>query len=1037
LKLPVPIILLLCLISISETASAQNININIQTTNATCNTTNGSINVTATGGKPPYQYKIDGEGPFNNGFYPAIEPGSHLIEVKDANGNTASATAIVANTSAPPVLTLTSFTNPSTCNNADGSFIVAASGGLPPYEYSLDMVNFTISSSFGNLAAGFYTVMVRDAKGCIGEVRVTLTNPYICGIPIVVTYPSPICGSEGVVNIKYLGNDPPYENSLNGAAYGSTTQYSNIAPGAYTLNVRSGTGETTTFMFYVVKGCVPQTQVSVTDNTCNAANGRIVVTTNNGTLPYRYSIDGVNFQTSNTFTGLSAGRYNIGVTDATGYITRVEAHLNGGCFVVSENHTDVVCGNPEGTIELSASGGREPYTYSLDDGAYQSSNTFQGLSPGTYRITVKDALAALKSITVEIKNISGPSQINPTAPTGCLGDNVKMTVSATGGATPLQYSINDVDYQTSAEFDVITGQSYNVYVKDANGCKVSASYQPPVGCFQVAPVVTNADCGVNNGGLQINVTDGNPPFEYSIDGVNFQASNTFTNLAPRVYQLTVRDIETNTRKINVEVRSNCPQLRVTVQNASCGNSNGSIVASGSNGLQPYQFSLNGGPYSLQSTFTNLNDGTYNVSLRDASGYVVQRQVVVSNTLNPQLSVTSTDAVCSTGGIIDITGSGGTGALWFSIDGTNFSANSEFTQLQPAVYQAYVTDNLGCKSSVEVEVKLVNDLTFDVTGDFSICENEPALIAVVNPKPTYTYAWSADDGSTTANTPSLSVVPGKTTEYTVRVTDGLCATSHSTVVTVHLLPVADAGEDIMVCYGKSAFLSGSGGYSYQWSPSTYLSDATSNNPEVIKPVTSQVYQLIVKNEFGCTSLQSSSVSVTVIPPVEVFAGRDTIVAKGLPFQLYATDVKNSGFISYEWTPTTGLSDPRIQNPVAVLQTSTVYTVKATTVNGCESSDDIKIQAYAGPDIYVPNAFTPNKDGVNDELKIFPVGIKTFNYLAVFNRWGNRVYYSTDASKGWDGFVGSKPADEASYVWIVEGVDVNNRVVLKRGVVQLIR
>jgi gliding motility-associated-like protein len=454
-------------------------------------------------------------------------------------------------------------------------------------------------------------------------------------------------------------------------------------------------------------------------------------------------------------------------------------------------------------------------------------------------------------------------------------------------------------------------------------------------------------------------------------------------------------------------------------------------------MPPYQFSLNGGLYSTQSLFTNLAEGIYTVFMRDASGYIAQRQAVVSNTLNPQLSVTSTDAVCSTGGTIDITASGGTGVLWFSIDGTNFSAGSEFTQLQPAIYQAYVTDNLGCKSSMRAEVRLVNDLTFDLTRDFSICEGDPAFVTVFNPKPTYTYAWNADDGSINANTPSLNAVPQKTTEYTVRVTDGLCVTSHSTVVTVHQLPVPDAGEDIIVCYGKSVRLNGSGGYTYRWSPSTYLSNAASNSPEVVRPIASQVYQLAVKDEFGCESLAPSSVSVSVIPPVQVFAGRDTIVVKGSPFQLDAIDVKGSGFTRYVWSPSTGLNDPRVKNPVAILQSSAVYTVKATTENGCESSDDIKIAAYTGPDIYVPNAFTPNRDGLNDDFKIFPVGIKSFKYLAVFNRWGNRVYYSTDVSKGWNGVVGPNLADAGAYVWIAEGIDVNNKIVLKRGVVQLIR
>ncbi len=931
MKLSVLITLIVCLIGISETLSAQQtsststssnqtlstqaVTLSVQTSNAGCNTNSGNIIATASGGTPPYQYKFNNEGPFNNGYYPGVSPGSYSVNVTDANGSTASATATVGNVNDAPVLTVTSFTNPTTCNSADGNFVVTASAGVAPYQYSLDMVNFSSTPSFSNLAAGFYTVMVRDAKGCIGEVRVTLTNPSLCGIPIVVTYPSPVCGSEGSVNIKYLGNDPPYENSLNGAAYASTTQYSNISPGAYTLKVRSGTGEITTLMFYVVKGCIPSTQTTVTDNTCNAANGSVTLTTVNGTLPYRYSIDGVNFQTSNTFNDLAAGKYNIATIDAAGIVVRTEAYINGGCFVVTETHNDVTCGAPDGTIELTPSGGQSPYTYSLNDGAYQSSNVFQGLRPGTYRITVKDAIGALKSISVDIKNISGLSGLTAVTAAGCLGDNVKMIASVTGGASPVEYSINDVDYQLSPEFDVVTGQSYVVYVKDGNGCKLSKAFVAPVECFQMATTVTNEDCGVNNGTLRVTTTGGTAPFEYSVDGVNFQASNIFSNLAPRAYELTIRDALTNTRAVNVQVGSNCPQVRVAVQNASCGNINGSITATGSNGAPPYQFAVNYGAFSSQSVFTDLSAGTYTIYMKDASGDIAQQQVVVANTLNPELTVTATDAFCSTGGTIKITGSGGTGALWYSIDGTNYSSNDEFTQVQSGVYQAYVTDNVGCKSSMEVEVKLDENFSFEMTPDFAICANQPGVVNVMNAKPTYTYAWSADGGSLGANTASIDIAPVQTTEYSVTVTDGLCVASASAVVTVNPLPVADAGEDIIVCYGEDARLNGSGGDSYAWSPSTYLSDANSSSPKVVFATASQQYELTVKNEFGCASLEPSSVLMTVMPPVEVYAGRDTIIAKGVPLQLNAIDVGDGGFTSYVWSPAVGLSNPFVANPVA--------------------------------------------------------------------------------------------------------------------------
>ncbi len=166
----------------------------------------------------------------------------------------------------------------------------------------------------------------------------------------------------------------------------------------------------------------------------------------------------------------------------------------------------------------------------------------------------------------------------------------------------------------------------------------------------------------------------------------------------------------------------------------------------------------------------------------------------------------------------------------------------------------------------------------------------------------------------------------------------------------------------------------------------------------------------------------------------FAGNDTITASGQPLQLQAT-----GGVNYEWSPASGLNNPNIANPIAVLTgTQTyAYTVRAYTPLGCESFDTINIQVYQAPEIYLPNAFTPNGDGLNDLYKGKPVGIRDFKYLEIFNRFGQQVFYTTDFLNGWDGTYKGKQQGNGVYVVIARGIDYRGLVVDRQGTVMLIR
>ncbi|MBS1564865.1 MAG: gliding motility-associated C-terminal domain-containing protein [Bacteroidetes bacterium] len=168
--------------------------------------------------------------------------------------------------------------------------------------------------------------------------------------------------------------------------------------------------------------------------------------------------------------------------------------------------------------------------------------------------------------------------------------------------------------------------------------------------------------------------------------------------------------------------------------------------------------------------------------------------------------------------------------------------------------------------------------------------------------------------------------------------------------------------------------------------------------------------------------------------KAFAGRDTTVAMNQPVQLNAHGGPN---VTYKWSPSTGLNNPNIENPVATWDKNQLYTLDAISDKGCDAHGTIFITRYKGPDIYIPTAFTPNTDGHNDVLRVLPIGIKSFTIMQVFNRYGQLIYQTSDISQGWDGRYSGQPQEPGAYVVVAKATDYKGQVMVKKQNVMLIR
>jgi gliding motility-associated-like protein len=314
-------------------------------------------------------------------------------------------------------------------------------------------------------------------------------------------------------------------------------------------------------------------------------------------------------------------------------------------------------------------------------------------------------------------------------------------------------------------------------------------------------------------------------------------------------------------------------------------------------------------------------------------------------------------------------------------------------------------------------------------------NDPAVTA--GSAPGYTYSYWFDVAATIPVPNPAAVSAGSYYIKAIPLT-GPCYIIKKILVPARVSPVANAGRDTTICFGKDVQLNGANGLSYSWSPSTYLNSTTVQNPVMINPQPgTYVYSLHVTDAGGCRSINPDQVTVRVNAPLRIGLVGDTVIAINQPLQLNAVDIDNSGFDTYLWTPSFGLNDPFIKDPVAILDRDMVYQLLAATPNDCKGTAVINIKVYKGPEIYVPSAFTPDGDGLNDIIRPVVVGMKEFHYFKIFNRWGQMVFTSANPHSGWNGKISGTEQGTNTFVWIAEAVDFNGNLVKRKGTVTLIR
>ncbi|AXG74453.1 hypothetical protein DVK85_09485 [Flavobacterium arcticum] len=621
---------------------------------------------------------------------------------------------------------------------------------------------------------------------------------------------------------------------------------------------------------------LPVAIIIETQPTCTEPTGSIEATPVIGD-DLTYSLDGIDYQTANTFNNLASGNYTVYVQSSAGCISTIPAVINpipDAPDVATTTITQPTCTTITGTIEVTAPTGAG-LEYSINGVDFQTETIFT-VNPGTYNITVMNASGCTSiTNTININNIidAPPVAITTVTQPTCTEPNgiIEVTPIIAAG---VQYSINGVDFQEETTFIVAPG-TYNVTVINISGCTsitgdiiiTTAPDSPAV----ATTMVTQSTCTEPNGTIEITAPIGTG-IEYSINGIDFQTNTTFT-AASGTYNITVMNADgctSITEDIVINDAPTVPAVAITtVTQPTCTEPNGTIEITAPIGTG-IEYSINGVDFQTNTTFTAAS-GTYNITVMNTDGCTsITEDIVINDAPTvPAVAITTvTQPTCTEpNGTIEVT-SPIADVLFYSINGVDFQIEPTFT-VTSGTYNLTVMNANGCTS-------ITGDIVINPIPDAPA----PALSIITQPTCTEPNGFLivtsplgdgleySIDGITFQDEPNFVATTG-TYNITVRNAEGCTSISSTINIVINPAPDTPAIATTTVTQPTCDTPTGTievtaptgAGLEYSIDGVNFQTTTTFN-------VASGTYNVTVMNAEGCTSVTNDIIinNVTDIPTV---------------------------------------------------------------------------------------------------------------------------------------------------------------------------
>jgi gliding motility-associated-like protein len=979
---------------LSASISSQN-NVSCTGGNDACVTIQGA------GGTAGYSYSIvSGVTQANNGLFCNLTAGNYSVTVSDLNFCTTTVSVTITEPTALPTVTAAVSSDylgqDISCFGAcDADVTATATAGTAPYTYNWSMTTQNTATVTG-ICAGVFSVIITDSLGCTASASVTVVEPtQLVGQLTATTDVACFGDSTGTASFSASGGIAPYtyNNGLSSTTTLSTTAtLLNIPAGAYLTTITDGNGCSVLVPFAITSPPVLTNTASVTSSYANgtviSCNGlcdgaaTAVGTGGNPGSTYNFLWSAsANSQTSFTATGLCAGTHSVTITDQNGCSAIDSVTLNEPIqLAATSSGTGIDCfGGTTGSVQVNAvtGTGTPNYTYTLGS-VTNSTGLFSNLGIGTYCVTITDGnncsiveCVTLSQNTLVVASAFVSSNYNG-AQTSCQNSSDgEATVNVTGGVAPYAFLWSTgASNQTSQTAVGLAAGTYVVTVTDVFGCNDTDTViivSPDSVILDVIDTVHITCFGQPTGSFTVAASGGVGPYTYSFDGgVTFTNQVQYTNLPANSvgsgYCVIVQDANgcQTTTCVTINEPTQLQGLADSITMVSCfGGADGVIAVSGVGGTPPYGYSFNGGLSTSTNVFNGLIAGNYTVVITDSEAC----QTTMSNLIVTQppvliLTVDTTRNPSCTGdcdGVIQVTASQGSGGFEYSIDGINYQATGNFTNLCAGGYTLFVRDVQGCITSIPVTLSqptfvLANaTVTSDYNGFDVTCNTACDGAATATPSGgtsfstgLYLYQWSVL-GSTTQSVTGLCA----NTLYTVTVIDANGCTDVDSVILTEPTPV-DANYVQVTnesCFGNDGVIavtavigSGVGPYTYDIGTG---SSASGTFTGLTGTAVGTPYSVTITDANNCTTVLDTFLTlpavldITDISVTSNFNGQDISCFGAADGAATIAHTGGNAPISYLWDISTGAQTTITANGLR----AGTYAVTITDAAGCTADTSI--------------------------------------------------------------------------------------------------